>query len=290
MIDAITDFIAYMEASDVRPVEPIAQRLATGALIRFRCEGDGPNRQNGWAILYVDDRPAGAFGNYRLNTGTIKWKSGEARALSPAEREALQREWNEAKAQREAEKRSSERQVSLDAAEIWMCAQPASADHPYAARKQLDVTGIKQRSDYLLVPMFDTEGALWNIQRISPSGEKRFLKGGRVDDLFCIIGDFTALGQRCVIGEGYSTCNAIWQASGDPCVVAFTAKNLIRVARLWKELRPDLGFVIFADDDEATAQREIERGKPYRNVGIEAAEAAALEIGAKVAIPIGKAA
>jgi len=92
--DAIADFIGFMEANGVVPIEPIAQRLGSGNLIRFRCEGDGKGRKNGWAILYLDERPAGAFGNYKANTGTLKWKANSDRpALTAAERESLQREW-----------------------------------------------------------------------------------------------------------------------------------------------------------------------------------------------------
>src|SRR3546814_20812354 len=65
-LDALADFIRAMELEGVKALEPIAARIASGELIRFRCDGDGHGRQNGWAILYLDQRPAGAFGNYRL--------------------------------------------------------------------------------------------------------------------------------------------------------------------------------------------------------------------------------
>lgn len=283
--DAIADFAGFMEANGIKAIEPIAGRLATGALIRFRCEGDGKGRKNGWAILYLDERPAGAFGNYRLNTGTLKWKANDDRSLTAEERETMRREWQLTRERREAEKRDAEREAARDAADLWARAGSAQADHPYAARKRLKLDGLRQIGDRLLIPMFDTEGSLWNLQRISPDGTKRFLKGGRVDDLFCIIGDFSRAGERCVIGEGYATMSAISLAAGHPCVVAFTSANLIRVARLWNDLRPDLAYVIFADDDAGTAEKP-----PYRNVGLEAAKAAAAEIGAQIAAPVGRAA
>lgn len=284
--NAIADFLGFMEANGVKPVEPIAQRLASGSLIRFRCEGDGKGRRNGWAILYLDERPAGAFGNYKANTGTLKWKSGSDRpALSPEEREALQREWTEAREKREAERRDNEMQASLDAADLWQRAAPASADHAYIARKKLNPANLRQHGSTLLIPMFDDQGTLWNLQRIQPDGEKRFLRGGRTQDLFCIIGDFTGA-KEAAIGEGYATMDAVNQAANIPCIVAFSAKNLPRVARLWNELRPDLHFIVVADDDATLAAERPEIG----NVGRAAAEAAAAEIGAKVAYPQGRAA
>lgn len=284
--DAIADFISFMEANGVTPVEPIAQRLSSGNLIRFRCEGDGKGRLNGWAILYLDERPAGAFGNYKLNTGTLKWKSGADRpALSQAEREALQREWREAREKREAELRANERQASLDAADMWQRAQPASRDHGYVQRKQIDPAPLRQLGSTLLVPMFDAGGLLWNLQRITPDGGKRFLRGGRVDDLFCLIGPFAGAPEAC-LGEGYATMDAAHQATGMPCVVTFSAKNLPRVARLFADRRPDLKFIIVADDDAELAARRPDIG----NVGKTAAEATAAEIGARVVYPKGRAA
>ena len=283
--DAIAEFISFMEANGVTPIEPIAQRLATGALIRFRCDGDGKGRQNGWAILYLDERPAGAFGNYRMNTGTLKWKSNATNALTHEEREALQREWAVMKARRDEERQRNELEAAKDAADLWQRAAPASFDHGYLAAKRIDPTPLRQIGSRVLVPMFDQSGLLWNLQRIEPDGTKRFLRGGKVDDLFCIIGEFKRPGENAVIGEGYSTLSAVHESSGWPCVVSFTAANMIRVARIWNHARPDLHFTIFADDDAATALKP-----PFKNVGMEAATAAALEIGARIAKPMGKAA
>lgn len=283
--EAISDFISFMEANDVRPIELIAQRLASGNLIRFRCDGDGKGRQNGWAILYLDERPAGAFGNYRLNTGTLKWKAnGDRPALSAEEREALRREWNDAKDRREAEQRANERQAALDAAGMWQRALPASPDHGYVQAKKLDPSPLRQLGSQLLVPMFAADGYLWNLQRIAEDGTKRFLRGGRVDDLFCFLGEFTSETKQAVITEGYATADAVHKSLGVPTIVSFSAKNMIRVARLWNDRRPDLEYTIFGDDDRAT------EAKTGRNPGRESAIAAATEIGATVAFPIGRAA
>lgn len=286
--DAIAEFIAFMEANSVVPVEPIAQRLGSGSLIRFRCEGDGKARKNGWAILYLDERPAGAFGNYRLNTGTLKWKSNDDRpALSLSEREALQREWREKKEQRDRELHTAEYHASLDAADMWQRAAPASV-HAYLTAKGIDPAPLRQLGNILLVPMFDANGTLWNVQRIWPDGSKRFLKGAKVDDLFCIIGRVDGHTSEIIFAEGYATGDTVHRATGLPCVVTFSTKNMIRVSRLWAERRPDLAFTIFADDDAGTAAKP---GPHFgKNPGIEAAEFAAAQIGAAVAYPRGRAA
>lgn len=273
--DAIHDFLRAMECEGVKPVEPIAQRLGSGELIRFRCDGDGRGRQNGWAIIYLDERPAGAFGNYRMGIDR-KWKSGADFApLSPEERAALQREWAEAKAKRLAERERSETEASVEAADMWSRAASASADHAYVAKKRLDPAPLRELDGKLLVPMVDAAGKLWNLQRIAGDGTKRFLRGGRTDGLFCLVGYDTKDARTFCLGEGYATMAAVHRASGHPCIVCFSAKNMAAVARLWNAARPDLTFIVCADDDS-----HLEK-----NIGLTAAAAVAEEIGAKLAMP-----
>lgn len=286
--DAIADFIAFMEANGVKPVEEIASRLASGALIRFQCEGDAKGRKNGWAILYLDERPAGAFGNYKRNTGTLKWKAHSDRpALSAAERAALQREWQEARDKREQIKQDAEGQAALDAAAMWQRSGPASIDHPYIVAKGIDAGALRQNGRLLIVPMCDQDGTLWNLQSIAPDGTKRFLRGGRINDCFALVGSFENA-TEAVIVEGYATGDTVHRATGLPVIVTFNTANMPRVARLWAELRADLTYTVFADDDERTAQEFVARGQPYKNPGIETAEAVAAEIGGYVAYPLGK--
>lgn len=277
-LDAIHDMLRAMELEGVKPTEPIANRLTSGELIRFRCDGDGKGRQNGWAILYLDERPAGAFGNYRLGLSR-KWKSGDdTRTLSPEEREGLRREWAEAKQRRLEERERCEAEAAVEALEMWGRAIPATPGHAYAAKKRLDPSPLKELDGKLLIPMVDGQGKLWNLQRISADGTKRFLRGGRTDGLFCLIGyDVTDPRTYC-LGEGYATMAAVHRASGFPCIAAFSAKNMAAVARLWNAARPDLNFIICADDDSHLES----------NVGLKAAEAVAEEIGAKVAVPMSK--
>lgn len=272
--EAIVDFIRAMELEGIKPVEPIAQRLSSGELIRFRCDGDGRGRQNSWAILYMDERPAGAFGNYRLGISR-KWRIDRDLSLSPSERAALQREWAEAKQKRQEERDRSAAEAARDANEMWRSAAIASADHPYLVKKQIEPFDFRQLGDRLLVPMFDCEGVIRNLQRIGPDGSKRFLRGGTTDGLFFVMGSITRRGETVCIGEGVATMAKVHQASGFPVIAAFSAKNIPAVARAWHAARPDLDYVICADDDSHLAD----------NIGRNVAEAAAREIGARFALP-----
>lgn len=284
-IDALSGFIDAMRLEGIKLIEPIGARLASGELIRFRCDGDKPGRQNGWAILYLDERPAGAFGNYRLGISR-KWKIGADSSLTPEERKTMQREWAEAKERRAEERARTEVEAAKDALDLWLSAGPVVPDHAYAVAKRLDTANLRQSGDRILVPMLDAQGSLWNVQRILPDGTKRFLKGARTDGLFTLIGRFTRRGETACIGEGYATMAAVHRATGYPCIAAFSEKNLLAVSRLWSEARPDVHFIICADDDAHL----IDNPNIRRNLGVDAAKAAAEAIGARYAKPLGRAA
>lgn len=283
-VEPLSDFIRAMELEGIKPVEPVAQRLSSGELIRFRCDGDGQGRQNGWAILYLDERPAGAFGNYRMGISR-KWRVDSDRTLTAEEREALQREWVEAKARRQEERERSQAEAARDAEDMWQAARRAQPDHGYVTRKRIDPAPLRQLDDQLLIPMYDVEGRLWNLQRIWSDGRKRFLRGGRTEGLFCLISPVPIERTLCV-GEGYSTMSAVTRNTGHPSLVTFSSGNLLTVARTWNDLRPDLDYIVCADDDPELVDNPHVR----KNVGIEAAKAAAFEIGARLALPPRKAA
>lgn len=272
--DAIADFIRAMELEGIKALEPIASRLTSGELIRFRSDGDGRGRQNAWAILYLDEKPAGAFGNYRLGISR-KWRVDRDLSLSPEERRRLQSEWAAAKQRRQDERDRSASEATRDANEMWASAGIAKADHPYLVRKSIDHFDFRQLGDRILVPMFDCEGVIRNLQRIAPDGSKRFLRGGTTDGLFFVMGRFSRRGETVCIGEGVATMASIYQATGHPVIASFSAKNLPAVARAWHDARPDLDYIICGDDDAHLPD----------NVGRAVAEAAAREIGARLTFP-----
>lgn len=284
MVDPVADFIAAMEAAGVRPVEPVAHRLASGALIRFRSEGDGRNRQNGWAILNLNGcgAPSGVFGNYRLHTGTLKWRAGETRDLSKGERMAMRREWRAAEARREALNLAKHQEAAARSAKVWKEAEKADPSHPYLLRKAIPAFGIKQiiqSRHALLVPMFDAQFRLWNLQYIAPDGMKRFMPGARTSGLFWSHAIHARNGKPTpgpvIIGEGFATMAAIHDATGYAVAAAMSAMNLEAVSIAIRGICPGRMIVIAADDDRHLV----------RNIGLEASEKAAQAIGAKLATP-----
>ncbi|WP_255308760.1 toprim domain-containing protein [Sphingobium fuliginis] len=142
----------------------------------------------------------------------------------------------------------------------------------------MSVEGLRQDGNRLLVPMLDADGVLWNLQAIAPDGSKRFAVGGRQAGLFCLLGD---PGPVMLIGEGFATCAAARRATGYAAAVAFSAANMTATAQAMALAYPDADLVILADDDAHL----VDHPTIGKNIGLEAARAAALAVGGRLAIP-----
>jgi len=274
--DIIPSFISAMEATGMRPTEPIADRLGPD-LIRFACEGDGTGKRNGWAVLHLDGRPAGAFGNYRLQVSET-WRGERIEPLSPIERRRRAAEYRKQKAEREAALVKAQEEAAERCRQRWDRAGDVDHQHAYLVAKRISGWGLRQEGNRLLVPMYDASGVLWNIQTIWPDGTKRFAKGGRQKGLFCLVGPADAV---VMVGEGYATCAAAHRATGHAFAVAFSARNLTATARAMAAAYPDCDLVILADDDAHL----VDHPTIQRNVGLEDARAAAQAVGGRVALP-----
>lgn len=279
MTNPVSEFLNAMGAAGIRPVEPIADKLASGDPVRFRADGDRPGRRNGWAWLHLDGVPAGVFRHYRLGVRTV-WRSGsDPRSLSPAERRAIMAQARESEARRKAQTVAKQEAAASVARDLWRDAGMADPAHGYLARKGLPAFGVRQHGDALLVPMVDPGFRLWNVQRIYPDGRKLFLSGGRTDGLFWSHGTFLQDGRPSagplVIGEGYSTMAAVHYATGHGVVAAMSARNLETVASAMRKLFPSRALIVAADDDRHLSE----------NIGLNAARRAAESIGALLATP-----
>ena len=279
MADHISDFIAAMTASGISPIEPIADKLASGNLVRFRAEGDKRGRRNGWAQLHFDGVPSGAFGHFRLGIRDT-WRSGAGHCnMSYAERSAMMARAREHAVQRKAETEARREAAADVARDLWRVADKADPAHGYMARKGLPPFGIRQQGDTLLVPIVDCGFRLWNVQRIYPDGRKLFLSGGRTNGLFWPHGAFWQDGRQSVgplvIGEGFATMAAVHHATGHGVVAAMSAHNLETVARAMRKLFPSRTLIIAADDDRHMPE----------NIGLNSAQKAAASVDAMLAVP-----
>jgi len=175
-------------------------------------------------------------------------------------------------AQREADLVIRQTQATHDAKKRWEAAH-ACTEHPYLTAKGIKSHGVKLEGDNLLVPMRDTDGALWSLQTIGPDGIKKNMPSGRVKGCYCRIVGLSR--DVVVIAEGFATGASIHEATGSAVVVCFNSGNLEAVALAIRDKHPDLKIIVAADDDHTTA------GNP----GLTKARAAATAVNGWLAIP-----
>ena len=190
-----------------------------------------------------------------------------------AERKAQARARLDREKHEHVERETAHRAAAVEAAKQWTDASE-TGECEYLARKGVQGHGVRYTaSGWLLVPVRDAAGELWNVQRIAPqkpvSGpDKLFLKGGRKSGLWHCIGDPKSA-PIVLIAEGYATAATLHEATGLPVVIAFDAGNLANVARTIRKANTSALLIVCGDDDTET------QAKSGRNPGREAAQAAA---------------
>lgn len=162
-----------------------------------------------------------------------KWKDDE-------EKRRLQEEIDIRKAQEAAAKRAER---------IWKT-KSVDRDCPYLELKQVKNYGCKiNGKGNLLVPLFDIDGKLWNIQEIHADGFKPYLKGARLNECFYIIGEITKPNQIVCMAEGYATGASIYEATGRTTILSFQSGNTDKVGIAIRSKYPELQLVYCTDDD-----------------------------------------
>ena len=267
--EAIDAFRAAMCEAGITPPDVIE---TDGRIHRFHIEGDRAGSLNGWYLLHLDGRPAGAFGSWKLGIQST-WTAGGA-PLSASERASIAKMVEAARAQADAERRAQYEAAAELARAAWAGAKLADPAHPYLVKKGVMPHLLRQRGITLLVPLFDEYGLLWSLQRSLPDSTKLFTKGARAGGLFSPIGDLSDP-KMLLICEGWATGATLHEESGHPVLCAMNANNLLKVAPAARKAWPAAELVICADNDRRT------EGNP----GVTQATAAAKAVGAKLIVP-----
>lgn len=170
---------------------------------------------------------------------------------------------------------SEKYRLKLDAAQKavneWQAASPAMT-HEYLTRKGVLAHGLRVSRE-LLIPGRDECGALWMLQRITHTGEKRYWpKGCRKKGLFHLLGDIDGV---LAFAEGYATGATIHEVLGLAVAITFDSGNLLPVASRLRPRLPGVRFIFAADNDVRTDN----------NVGVISAQEAAKQTQGVVVAP-----
>ncbi len=226
-------------------------------------------------------------------------RTGEKRIFTPAEIEhqaKIKAESALAYVNEQAEIQARQAKAADRARQIWGNAEPCDGSHPYLVRKHVSSHWLRvgEWAKYLkdpdgswrkiiipcalLVPLFDQEGKLWNLQAIFSEkhpeieGTKHFLAGGRKSGLAFSMGEKT---QTKLICEGYATGATLHELTGHQTILAFDCGNLAHVSKMVREKYPEDKIILCADNDAHLKH----------NPGIAHARDAAIAIGGLLAIP-----
>lgn len=150
-------------------------------------------------------------------------------------------------------------------------------ESPYLQRKGLMGFTFPILPDgSLLLPLVDGDGVITGAQRITPAGEKRLLADSAKKGSYYAVNAVEAP-KSILIAEGLATALSVHLMRSDALkVAAIDAGNLLPVAEVLRRQYPDAQIIIAADNDLAEGAK---------NVGIEAAEKAALSVAGWVSAP-----
>lgn len=238
--DAFTD-------AGIKPPAPI---LFDGKIHRFSTDDKQGN--TGWFIFFQDHLgTAGQFGDWKQGSSHT-WRADSGRVFTTAESFAFQAKMNEIKKLRDIELEKRRERAAATVAEIWDAAQPASAEHPYLSRKQVQTHGARIGGDgRLILPLYNDAGMLSSLQYIDSAGKKIYHPGGAVGSCFYMLGDAAQDEKTIYIAEGFATAATICEAMHAPTVAAYSANNLPAVTGILRAKHPAADLVIVADNDES---------------------------------------
>lgn len=299
MEDIIGEFIDEMRARECAPAR-MSQIIADDKRRSYLLDGE-KNASASYKLKIDGEFGVGYFKNFKTGE-THAWHSKSSKKLTLEERAAIKRRVAAERAAQEAEQRKRYDEVAQECRKVWDAA-PEADSHPYAIKKQVRMLGCRVHGDMLLVPMYKN-GKISSLQRIWPNGDKRFWEDGEVTGAYAPLAEHGDDKSTLVICEGWADGVSIRMATGLPVVVGFTASNLGAVALSMREKYPRARLILAADNDAFTFRQGAKRPADYReisgddprwedwrtggalqNVGIQAAQNAAVKIGAHVIWP-----
>lgn len=208
----------------------------------------GPNKTS-WYIAYPDGIPAGAYGDWKQGISQ-RWRADMGRDLTTTETLAYKRHVQRAVeiSEKQREKRA---EVAGDVVtEIWNNATFAAPDHPYVRRKGIQPHGSRVTGDGRLVVPLYRNGELSSLQYISEDGSKTYHSGSSTKAAYWQIGSDDE-GGPLYVAEGFATAASIHEATGQPCIVTYSASNIPLTVERLRAKDKSRDIVIVADNDSS---------------------------------------
>jgi putative DNA primase/helicase len=242
--------------------------IGDGVLHRIK---DDNGKLNGAYVLHLDGKPAGYFQCHKKGIKQTWKMAGNIIPLSAMQQANAKAKYHQEAEQRQKNELAKQAESARKAFQIWNTALDATDSHPYLIAKHIGAKGLRiGRENTLIIPLYNPERQLVNLQFISETGGKRFLSGGKKKGCFYWLGEEET--SVILICEGFATGASLHNDSNLLTVIAFDAGNLKDVAIAVKTLSPESEIIVCGDNDAS-------------GVGQTKAIDAALAIGGKYLIP-----
>lgn len=180
---------------------------------------------------------------YEWKSWTDGGSEDNSKTFKKREREAaeeLRRKEDEAKLQKQKECREEWYKTFNEAAK-------SGEPHPYLVNKGIyNNFGAKILKNMLLIPVYDFD-SFHGVQVITKSS-KKFATGLKISGSFCTIGN-TESPDAIYFSEGFATAATIHITTNSMSICCFTAGNLIKVIRSFRDKFKTTPFIICADND-----------------------------------------
>lgn len=213
-----------------------------GKIHRYHADAEkGKCSDAGWYWFSDEENPYGAFGSW-ASTETVKFSYSGISIMSESDRSARNERIARAMEEAEEERIRSQEEASRESSEFWKRLHEATTDNFYIKKKQLHGTyGARANGKDLVLPLMDMDGRICSLQTINEEKGKRYWTNGKTKGCFWMIGE----GDPVYMAEGFATAASVYEATGKPCIVAFSAGNLKPVHDLFPKTK------IIADNDES---------------------------------------
>jgi len=249
---------------------PPIELVYDGTIQRFKKEGD--DKSNSWYVGYRNGGfETGAFGCWKLGVNET-FCSKEVSDFTPAEKKDYAIKQSEMRKLQEVNTTAKNQEAETSVNDRWSSGNLVDS-HQYLSDKGVISYDLRVDRGSLLVPLFNIEGEMLNIQSINPNGDKYFAKGAKKKGCFYLLGEVT---DTIIFCEGYSTGASIFEATKIAVAICFDAGNLMSVALELSTKHPNAKILICGDDDR---HNEVNTGR------IKACETAT-HVGGSVVFPV----
>lgn len=249
-----------------------AKLVADDKVHRFRIEGEKAARLSGTYCITItpDGAAIGWVRDHRQGvTFPIKERSNIA-FTSMSDMESYRQRIAAERERKLAELLRLQDAAKLRAQDLYKSHGFSEGRHSYLERKGIPLIGAKAMKSMLMIPIYNDEGEICNLQFISQDGTKRFLKNGKLQGCIGVIPPGKKVGLNTIyIVEGYATGVSVHLATQCAVALAFNAGNIPAAAERLKQRHDASKIIIAADNDQWSKRPDgtpFNAGKHYSSL------------------------